>query len=203
MKHLYQEYFKISKHEKIREKVMLVRITVTVTIMLVCMAAMGFSAYAYFSDSIVSGSNILRAATFETEITVKDENGTALTIEKVNAKESIVKLEAGKTYRVTIDEGDISSASTGFVVLTADGCDLTYHTQQLGDDAIAPGGRTETIQFDLTVSSATDVRFLSHWGTSSYYAAYTDSGNGNAPYITNENTADNKIIITITPQEEP
>lgn len=70
MRKLYNEFFYIPKHGKVREKVMLTRIAMTVTIVIMCLAAMSITAYAYFSYNITSASNTIQAANFEAQITV-------------------------------------------------------------------------------------------------------------------------------------
>jgi hypothetical protein len=65
VKEIFDELFYIPKHQKIREKTMLTRVAVSITIIVICLAAMGISAYAFFSHSIASNSAILafRAST--------------------------------------------------------------------------------------------------------------------------------------------
>ena len=57
MRKLYNEFFYIPKHGKVREKVMLTRLTMTITIVIMCLAAMSITAYAYFSYNITSGKD--------------------------------------------------------------------------------------------------------------------------------------------------
>ena len=67
MKKLYNEFFYIPKYGKVKEKVMLMRTALTVVIMVVCLFAMSFTAYAYFSHNVTSGSNIIKAAYFDAQ----------------------------------------------------------------------------------------------------------------------------------------
>lgn len=199
MKELYNEYFHIPKHGKIRDKVMLIRTAITAIIMIVCLAAMSMTAYAYFSYNVTSGSNIIKAANFEADvsISVTDANGDAVTVNKVDSKTHTAILEAGITYFITLDESENSTAQTGFCVVTAVGCPDTYHTQQLGADTTVAGGSTDKITFQLEVTAETTVTFLSHWGTSSHYAAYKENGEADKLYITNANTGDNAVKMVI------
>ena len=138
MRKLFNEFFYIPKHGKVREKVMLTRIAMTVTIVIMCLAAMSITAYAYFSYNISSGSNIIKAAHFETKVSIQitDENEEAVDINPITSNYQTYKvgLDAGKIYTVTITPTENSTAKTGFVVITANGCEKTYHTQQLGID---------------------------------------------------------------------
>lgn len=180
MRKLYNEFFYIPKHGKVREKVMLTRIAMTVTIVIMCLAAMSITAYAYFSYNITSGSNIIKAATFETQVQVQitDNNGKAVDNSQITPitsdhKNFVVRgLEVGKWYKFTIVKSERNTAQTGFIVVSAEGCPITYHTQQLGVDKSVPGEYTSEITFKLMITDATEVTLKSHWGTSSFYSDY-------------------------------
>ena len=185
MRKLYNEFFYIPKHGKVREKVMLTRIAMTVTIVIMCLAAMSITAYAYFSYNITSGSNIIKSASFYTDVTVQitAEDGTAgdtITTNTSDHKSHSAELSANKTYTITVKHNDRSTAQTGFVIVTAEGCETRYHTQQLGRDG---NGNTYTITFKLTPCANTIVTFRSHWGTSTYYGYAGDSDNNIEEYI--------------------
>ena len=185
MRKLYNEFFYIPKHGKVREKVMLTRIAMTVTIVIMCLAAMSITAYAYFSYNITSGSNIIKSVSFYTDVTVQitAEDGTAvdtITTNTSDHKSHSAELSANKTYTITVKHNDRSTAQTGFVIVTAEGCETKYHTQQLGRDG---DGNTYTITFKLTPGANTVVTFRSHWGTSTYYGYAGDSDNNIEEYI--------------------
>ena len=185
MRKLYNEFFYIPKHGKIREKVMLTRIAMTITIMVICLAAMSITAYAYFSYNVTSGSNTIKAASFYTDVTVQitDADGNAvetITTNTSDHKSHSATLDANKTYTITIKHNARSTAQTGFVIITADKCETKYHTQQLGRDG---DGNTYTITFKLTPSANTVVTFRSHWGTSSFYADFKEIGENDERYI--------------------
>ena len=181
MRKLYNEFFYIPKHGKIREKVMLTRLISTITIVIVCLAAMSITAYAYFSYNITSGSNTIKAASFYTDVTVQitDADGNAVENSNItpitsdNRKFRIEGLEVGKWYQFTITKNEVrNTAQTGFIIVSAEGCPVTYHTQQLGVDKSVPGEYTPAIIFKLMITDATDVILESHWGTSSCYSEY-------------------------------
>ena len=185
MRELYNEFFHIPKHGKIREKVMLTRIVTTITIVIMCLAAMSITAYAYFSYNITSGSNTIKAASFYTDVTVQitAEDGTAgdtITTNTSDHKSHSAELSANKTYTITVKHNDRSTAQTGFVIVTAEGCETRYHTQQLGRDG---NGNTYTITFKLTPGANTIVTFRSHWGTSSFYSDFKEIGENDERYI--------------------
>ena len=188
MRKLFNEFFYIPQHGKVREKVMLTRLTMTITIVIMCLAAMSITAYTYFSYNVTSGSNIIKAAHFETKVSIRitDENGEAVDINPItsNYQTHKVTLNAGELYTITVIPTEKSTAKTGFIVITADGCDKTYHTQQLGIDENVANGETPSITFKLLITDSTEVRLLAHWGTSSYYDDYKNKGDSEELYIT-------------------
>ena len=187
MRELYNEFFYIPKHGKIREKVMLTRIVSTIAIVIMCLAAMSITAYAYFSYNITSGSNTIKAASFYTDVTVQitDADGNAvetITTNTSDHKSHSATLNANTTYTITVQHNARSTAQTGFVIITADKCETKYHTQQLGRDG---NGNTYTITFELIPGANTVVTFRSHWGTSSFYADFKEIGENDERYIIN------------------
>lgn len=169
MRKLYNEFFYIPKHGKVREKVMLTRIAMTVTIVIMCLAAMSITAYAYFSYNVTSGSNIIKAANFEANVSITDSNNDPVTVTK-DGKVQTANLDAGK-YTIELTKGN-STADTGFCVISIG--DKTYYTDQIGVD-VKKDLTDATVKFDLWLSSPTKLEVLSHWGTSVYYG-YGDDG---------------------------
>lgn len=197
MRKLYNEFFYIPKYGKIREKVMLARVAMTVVIMVVCLAAMSITAYAYFSHNITSASNTIQAATFKTNVSVqiKDGNGEGVEVITSNYKSHTAELKANTEYFITLRHTDLSTAKTGFVIITADNCESRYHTQQLGKDG---NGNTESITFWLKPNADTKVTFLSHWGTSSFYSDFKDVGVNSEMYILDGETVALSIVGAIS-----
>ena len=192
MRKLYNEFFYIPKHGKVREKVMLTRIAMTVMIVIMCLAAMSITAYAYFSYNITSGSNIIKAANFDANvsITIKDSSNDPVTVTK-DGKVQTANLDAGK-YTIELTKGT-STADTGFCVISIG--DKTYYTDQIGVD-VKKDLTDATVKFDLWLSSPTKLEVLSHWGTSVYYG-YGDDGrteifivSGNVLDLTTQTTSE-------------
>ncbi len=188
MRKLFNEFFYIPKYGKVREKVMLTRLTMMITIVIVCLAAMSITAYAYFSYNVTSGLNTIKSANFETSISIQitDSDGKAVDTPKpitTNYKlYKIADLKVGEWYTVTVTPTERSTAKTGFIIVTATGCNEIYHTQQLGIDENVPGGKTPEIKFQLMITDTTDVVLEAHWGTSSYYPKFKDTDDDH--YIT-------------------
>ena len=188
MKKLFKEFFYVPKYGKVREKVMLMHVTMSVVIIVMCLAAMSLSAYAYFSYNVTSGFNTIKSANFETSVSIRvtDSDGKAVDTPKpitTNYKlYKIADLKAGEWYTVTVTPTERSTAKTGFIIVTATGCNEIYHTQQLGIDENVSGGKTPEIKFQLMITDTTDVVLEAHWGTSSYYPKFKDTDDDH--YIT-------------------
>lgn len=198
MRNLYNEFFYIPKHGKIREKVMLIRVAMTVTVMLLCLILMSVSAYAYFTCDVVSGSNIIKSAHFDVAVTVKDSGGNDVPVLAIGKGRRTVNLSNG-TYTVTLK--NVGDADTGFCVLSVDPGDITtYHTQQIGVDVHSKTNGQDSITFTIEVSQQTKVTFLSHWGTSTYYGYRCDTPQVDYPeYICDKE----KVLISVTPPQAP
>ena len=170
MRKLYNELFYIPKHAKVSEKNMLARITLSITVVVACLIAMSISAYAYFSCSVTSASNVIKSANFDATVSVVNEVGAEIPLETENGLQKAI-LDEG-TYTVKLCKTDTSTAQTGFCIVTINGID--YHTQQLG-----------SVEFTLKVPDATELTLKRHWGTSSYYGY--DNADTNPNYITDSN----------------
>ncbi|MBE6717897.1 MAG: hypothetical protein E7574_01390 [Ruminococcaceae bacterium] len=197
MKNFYNKYFRTSEHQKINEKVFLVRMATAVGIIIICLTAMAFSAYAYFSSDISSSHNVIKSANFNPVVSIAPSvanSANDVTVERVSFDTHQATLQPNVKYTVTITKNADSSAKTGFCIITAERSDKNYHTQQIGID----GDTTvNVISFTLTIdaTSATQVTFKSNWGTSSYYENYKIYGDNNPLYIIENDS----VTITIPP----
>jgi len=184
VKKLFEAFFAIPEDGKVPEKVMLTRAALSVIVIVVCLAAMGITAYAYFSHSLISGQNTIQAAGFIVNVTIQntDPNQEPVQIEKTDRKGQVATLLAGNTYSVTIER--TGNASTGYCKIFVAGDDEpVYHTQQLSADVSTDASKKSAITFTLTVAEMTKISFYANWGTSSYYAAYVEDGENGALYI--------------------
>ena len=179
MRKLYNEYFRIPTHGKIRDKVFSARITLAVCISLFLMSVAGLSAYAYFSSNTQVSISSITAAQYDLEYSVTDENDSP----KTPQSNGNYLLGTG-TYSVSITSKDIEyNAKTGFCIVDIDG--EKYYTAQIGTDVNTETGQRETLTFNLVVpeDSEIEVIFTAHWGTSSNYG-----------YISNQPENDNYIV---------
>lgn len=170
MKKLYLEYFYIPKEGKIREKAFLARIAASFVFVVVCLFAMGITAYAYFSSSITTKTSSVVAAKYALLYSVNgaatEEAGFVLSEKPSEAVE----------YQITATRALDSTATTGYCVVTVDidrdgFPEYEYHTVQLGKDQKADGGERESVTFTLALKDAATVTLEARWGTSIYYNA--------------------------------
>lgn len=150
------------KYSSDADSMMLKHLASTVTIVLVCLAAISFSAYAFFSHSVTSGTNTIKASSFSSTVAIKKDNGDLIT----EAKLQSYGFDIGK-YIVTF-RTDSSTTGTGYYIIKVNG--TTFYTQQLGVDMNAPGQQRNQISFVLDVKAPTTIEFESRWGTSSLYS---------------------------------
>lgn len=164
MKKLYHDFFRIPQNEKVCEKVLITRMVSTIAIVIACLAAMSFTAYAYFSHSVASDSNTIKTAYFETKVSIQitDQNGKPLEVQNKNDRSYSANIKENTEYFVRVEPTERSTAETGFVIVTAKACVGRFHTRQLkkGDGAIS---------FIVVADTDTEVNFKPHWGTSKYF----------------------------------
>jgi LysM repeat protein len=175
---LYREFFHIPKDGKIQDKVMLTRVVMTAAIMVVCLIAMSFTAYAYFTaPEVVAPNNQMMAARFQPEMLVtSDDSPVEL------AEGNIFLAEAGKEYVVSLRYVE-GSAETGFCGIKID--HMIYHTEQIGADKEAKNGFRGDTKFSIAIqgTGSIEIQLIPHWGTSSHYDLYSENGEENEFYV--------------------
>ena len=72
LKAFYDKVYRIYDDRKISDTVLLFRMTVTVIIILSCLAVMTFVGYAYYEYELIIKINTIQSATFEVNVTVAD-----------------------------------------------------------------------------------------------------------------------------------
>lgn len=166
MKRLYEEYLHVPEEGKVREKVFIGRIVVAIVCMVCCLSAMGFSAYAYFTSSITSGSNIIQAATYGVEVTIAPSVGAAI---EANTDNSLLYENIGSgTYVVTLKA--TGTATTGYCKIEITGSEktVTLFTQQM-----AP---KENMSFTLVLNGGANIIVTPQWGTYSNRSVVVGNG---------------------------
>lgn len=160
---------------KITEKELFLRIGMSFMTIVVCLASMGISAFAYYTCTISSANNTIKAAYFDIDVRFMLD-GQEVTLTQ-NENGQYTGLEAGKEYNIVIK--NTGTADNGFCLIKL-GQDRSaaYHTQQFDKNH-------DTLNFTLTLDTADVVSIYSHWGTSSYYAQYAEEGINSEYYILN------------------
>lgn len=164
MRKIYQKYFEVPEEGKgiVGERVFFARLTVAIACIVLCMSAMGFSAYAFFTANVSSNMNQIQAAYFDLEIQKIE----------LQTETSSASYESEKTYKLQPGIYDFTlkkngNATTGYCeILIYDdaGNSQSVYTQQFGkikdqEDSI----EERTIQ--IRVVTETRVSFVSCWGT--------------------------------------
>lgn len=105
MKKIYEEFLKISKNEKIRDKVMMTRISLSIATMVLCLGAMGITAYAYFSCNITSAVTTIQSARYTLDVEVKEvvqtgnENAGVATVAEAVVSEGATESNASENVQ--------------------------------------------------------------------------------------------------------
>lgn len=162
MKRIYEEYLYVPEDGKIKEKVFIMRVAVAIVCMVCCLSAMGFSAYAFFSSSITSGSNTIVAASFDAEISVAtnindSQTNVTPTVNQTTYTYSLVE----ETYHVTIKA--TGNAKNGYCKIEILGADNEvsdwYYTISIGQEM--------TLPFTIKCYESAKVRITANWGSCS------------------------------------
>lgn len=149
------------------DSMMLKRLFRTVTTVLICLAAISFSAYAFFASTVTSGSNTIKASRFSASVKIEKDQEI-----ETEGKIQSYRFNTPGVYTVTITADD-STTGTGYGVITVNG--TKYYTQQLGKDVNAPNQERKEVIFQLDVKATAEVQFDVRWGTNSNYNVVAES----------------------------
>lgn len=164
MKKFYEEFFYVPKHGKVKEKVMLTRISISVVFMLLCMVVMSLSAYAYFSASTTVYVHSIQSAIYQLSVTPSG---------MPQSSDNVYTLSAG-TYCFDISKTAEDTASVGFCeirVFPNSGNPENYtsfYTEPIGTYLEDGGWKTVSgreVQIKVPDGRSVDVRFIAQWGT--------------------------------------
>ncbi len=177
MKKIYEEFFYVPKHGKVREKVMLTRIGTSIALILICMVAMSFSAYAYFTCNIASGVSTIHAARYELDVTAPEgisaeSGGYALDntagVEPKEYRFTLVKQE-------TTEENKMAKVGFAKIEVTTDYADgqgnpivQPFYTEPIGTYLV--NGQemtvnTRTVTVTVPAGEKALVLFIAQWGS--------------------------------------
>jgi len=172
----YDRFYRISDDEKISDTVIIFRVIVTAVIILSCLAAMTFSAYAYYEYDLLIRIEKIQSAVFGANISVKDSSGKDIEVES-SPDYYRVELKKGGEYTVKISRVPASTAETGFCrvrLFNSESYKDIYYTVQLESDDVR-----KEVTFIIKPSTDCKMKITPNWGTSLYYA-----DNDNPKYIT-------------------
>ena len=150
------------KTQKITDKAFTRFVATSVFGILVCIACLCSSTFAWFTTTQDSKSNTISSGTFDHEITVEimDASGGEV-VDPVTADGQHYELSLGKSYTVTLKPTDDTTVK-GYCVIKIDGTE--YHTDTYG--IMSDGSRAE-MTFTLTLPAGdgtATVTFKPHWG---------------------------------------
>ncbi len=146
---------------KISEKAFVRQITVSISIVVICMLCLAVSSWAMFSDEQAYTGSVLMGANFDVEETiVKKQDGLQLN----PATDGSYQLLAGE-YEITFTATGTANEWSGFGLMRVN--DTEYHTIQLLPENNALQ-LPHTQKITLTVADGTyvNLKFTSFWGTS-------------------------------------
>ncbi len=181
MKDLYEKYFYVPKHGKVKERVMLARIAVSVVIMLVLMAGMSLSAYAYFTANNTTMIKPIKAAHYQLDTVVIAPEGLTPNSDGIY-KLTNTEQNSVKSYQFRLVTDNYTSASVGFceVVVSISGVEGTqsYFTGSIwkpvdGNSSLVT---SRTIEIQVPYNCEAHVRFVSQWGTCAVETVETVNG---------------------------
>lgn len=175
LKRLYNDFFYIPKHGNIAEKVFVTRIIVSVTVIVVCLAAMTFSAYAYFTSTVTSSRNTIAAADYSVEITPPEgmEKAEVYTLDNTQNSED-------KVFAFEIKRSAEATASVGYCkidVMTDTGTVQEYFTKPIGDcmeNGVFVTDKARTVYILVKANRSATVEFLPCWGSCNEALVFDD-----------------------------
>ena len=150
-------------NKKITDKAFTRFVATSVIAILMCIACLCSSTYAWFNVSQDSQRNTIKTGSFdhEVEVEIVGAGGEVLLTPTADGKGISCALERGKSYTVTLTPADTTTVK-GYCVVTVDGA--AYNTAFYG--AVSEGA-LESLSFTLTLPDGTDdaeVIFKPHWG---------------------------------------
>lgn len=184
MRKLYNEYFHISENGILREKVFFARIAVSVACIVLCMAALGFNAYAFFTSEVTSSMNVIKSANYDLDIVVTKDDGSGTiiqpTVPVVAEGENISVIPGATTY--TLGQGKYilsftkveGGATTGYAKILVGKDVKPFFTKQIG--GVVDDNKKEITSRTVSISLEADatVWITPCWGTYAGNATDTD-----------------------------
>lgn len=180
--------FYVSKHAKVTETALQVRIAFATLTIVFCMAMMSLSAFAFFTTSISSDSNTIRSANFEMNITdvpseavLQDGYYVIANIpDVVETTETLVAEETGEevtrtSYSLrevpttfTFELSKTGSAATAYCVIEVLTDKDGFREPQIWFTRIfTVGDDRESVTVEIPAGNTVKIRFIPQWHTAS------------------------------------
>lgn len=171
MRKIYEEYLYVPEEGQgvVREKVFFSRLAISIVCMAICMIAMGYNAYAYFTANIESTANVIQAATYSTKISVASATPNEGTVKADAQIKGRYTLTPGRYNFTVTKEG---TSSTGYCRIDVDEVNengavsfkSSFYTQQLGK---VVGSEELVNERTILISVDKDIviQFVDCWGT--------------------------------------
>ena len=164
MKKLYEKHFRVKENEKIREHVMMVRIFLAAAVVCVSLFSMGITAYAFFTYTVTSSTNIIKAATFSLDKSVIDIESSATISLGPDGTYTLTADENGnKTFQLKLKPASKMTASTGFakiVISSDDGQSDILYTEQIDIT-----DSEYVLHISIPAGNTAQVKVVDNWGT--------------------------------------
>ncbi|MBQ0101712.1 MAG: hypothetical protein KBT31_02835 [Firmicutes bacterium] len=149
---------KKENEEKVTDKMLVRSVVLSVIGILFCMTCLFGLSWAWFTDSIATGSSKITAASFNLDVTVEEINGAQIP----KGEDGFYQLDTTKTYKVTlVKEGTAKSGFCHISVKTSEeGTQTIFYTEN-----IPQGNVTEDDQpYVFTVSGVYKIKLTPMWG---------------------------------------
>ena len=170
MKKIYKDLFFISKDEKIRERVFIVRMAMSVTVILLSLAAMSFTAYAYFTHTTIVHIAPIQSANWEITINVPEgvtQVEGCYVIENTDSQAKVYEFKVVKdTQTATASVGyvrvDMKTDVDNFTATQ------TFYSQCIGEilvDGEMINVSERVIKVTVPANKKVIMQFIGEWGT--------------------------------------
>lgn len=164
MKKFYDKFFKVNDDEVISNSTFVANIVFSMFVMVICVAMMSMSAFAYFSYSLSSSHNTIVSASYSLSVVNKQgvvkENGIFVLDNSENTLDALYSFEISKAGTASVGFGQV-------IVCDADGNEIiNNYTDPIGEYG---GNKNNVRYYEISVPAEKlyTVKFIAHWGTCS------------------------------------
>lgn len=173
MKKFYDKHFRVKENEKIREHVMMMRIVLAVAVVCVSMCSMGITAYAFFTYTVTSSSNVIKAASYWTNKSAVEYGTDGSVVATISDDDGYLVLKNNSTEIHTFDLTlkAAGTASVGYArieVVTYDGESVysseTFYTEPIRKD-VHTGSNGYVIHIVVPAGELATVQVTDNWGS--------------------------------------